>query len=140
LEQIEAVLTVYHDGRFFVAVIEARSEAGCRAARRVFAVEPTGPELLELICREYALWKFSAAVAADGSLTPRAENPKRRQREAGRIQRQTGPSTRAQAALAAQREKQGRAAQQHSAQQKRERQQEQYDLRTHKRKEKHRGH
>ena len=139
MEKIETVLTVYHDGQFFSAVIETQSEAGCRAARRVFAAEPSGPELLELVCREYATWKFGEVTEAGGSLMPRANNPKRRQREASRAQQKAGPSTHAQAALAAQREANGATAKRRNAQDKRQRTKEQYALRAQKKKQKHRG-
>ena len=133
------ILTVYYDGQFFSVVFETHDETGCRAARRVFAMPPSDPEIYALVLGDYAALEFSESLSDDREMSPSARNPKRRQREAARAQQLTAPSTRAQAALQAQREVNGAAGKHQRAQIKRERAQAQFALRTQKKKEKHRG-
>lgn len=133
-------LSVYHDGQFFSAVFETCDETGCRAARRVFATPPSEPEILALVINSYAALDFSDSLPDAQFLSPAAKNPKRRQRQAARAQYQTAPSTRAQAALQAQREAQDIAAKHHRSNARRQREAERFALRTQKKKKKHKGH
>lgn len=137
---ITITLSVYYDGQFFSAVFETCDETGCRAARRVFATPPSEPEILALVINHYAALDFSDSTPNARFLLPAAKNPKRRQREAVRAQRQIAPSTRAQAALQAQKEAQGTAAKQHRSNVRRQRETAQFALRALKKKEKHKGH
>lgn len=140
MQTISVTLTVYHDGQFFLAVFEMRDDTGCRAARRVFAMPPSGPEIYELVLKAYGALSFSASLPDTAELKAIAQNPKRRQREAVRAQQQAVPSTYAQAALQVQREASGIIARHERTQEKREREREQFALRTQKKKKKHRGH
>ena len=140
MRSTSVILSLYHDGQFFAAVFETRDETGCRAARRVFAMPPSEPEILEFVLHDYAALEFSDSLPGSEVLLPTAQNPKRRQREASRAQQQATPSTRAQAALQAQREANGAAAKHLRAENKREREQAQFALRMQKKKEKRRGH
>ena len=60
---MSATFTVFHDGQFWVGVLELHDERGVRAARHVFGPEPgnaelhefcTGPGFLELSRRAHA--------------------------------------------------------------------------------------
>ena len=133
-------LSVFYDGQFFSEVFETRDETGCRAARRVFATLPSGPDILELVLHGYAGLGFSESLPDAMQISPSTQNAKRRQREAARAQRQPAPSTRVQAALQAQREASNAAAKHQRAENRREREQAQFELRLQKKKEKHRGH
>jgi hypothetical protein len=94
--------TVFHDGRFWVGVLELDDGRSVRSARHVFGTEPGGPELLafaeqhagELIARAEA-----AAPVPGRPGRPPAQNPKRLARQAAREAARRGPSTHAQDAL-----------------------------------------
>ncbi len=70
MQEIEAVLSVFHDGQFFVAVAEVREEGGCRAARHVFGAEPSPRQVYEFVLREYAALRFGKAVFGGSALAP----------------------------------------------------------------------
>ena len=103
---VTAVLTVYFDGQFWVGVAERRDCKGVCACRTVFGAEPSDEELLQWVSRTWERLPWSAAVE-DAVPVPvgLAANPKRRKRKAARALAGRGPSTKAQQALAAERER-----------------------------------
>ena len=82
-------LTVLHDGQFWIGIFEHADEGRYGACRVVFgAAEPTDVELVAFIVRRWTTLAFD--MAADPSATADAvlshANPKRRQREARKIE------------------------------------------------------
>ena len=97
---VSAMLTVYFDGQFWVALYEREDEAGLAAARHVFGPEPSLPEIAELM--RDPVWSglnFVVVGAGDDRDSKPASNPKRRQREAAQQTHGNGTSTKAQETL-----------------------------------------
>ena len=101
--RVSSALTVYYDGQFWAGTFERIENGKLSACHMVFGAEPSNEEIEELICKQWNRLRFTEPVR--GAETPKAAaNPKRRQREAARELRQKGPSTKAQQALAEERE------------------------------------
>ena len=109
-----------------------------RVARIVFGAEPSDEEILRFVASEWAKLAFFGGDPAKANEP--ARNPKRRAREASKALKQPAMGTKAQQALAAQRE----AMKQESAHARSRRRAEEADARFEqrklKRKQKHRGH
>ena len=135
---VSSTLTVYHDGQFWVGLAEHVEDGGYGAARIVFGAEPSDEEILRFVVSEWEKIPFFGNDPAEASKP--ARNPKRRSREAAKVLKRPAASTKAQQALAAQRE----AMKQESAHARSRRRAEEADARFEqrklKRKQKHRGH
>ena len=103
-----------------------------------FGTEPKDYEVKEYILRNYFRLKFSPAVEIE--LKQIADNPKRRQRNAGRQVQNTSIGTKSQQALQLQREEKKTEQKLESKEQREAEKQHQFELKQQKRKEKHRGH
>lgn len=83
-----STFTVFHDGQFWVGVLESVDDVGMlRAARHVFGSEPTGPELLAFASHGFVRLaeRRDAAVAVPlGTAADAAAVARRRAREARR--------------------------------------------------------
>lgn len=99
---VSSTLTVCFDGQFWVGIVERVEDGRLSACRVVFGAEPSNEEVLDFVLREWARLPLSEPVACETH--EMARNPKRRQREAAREARRAKPSTKAQLALAEQRE------------------------------------
>ena len=97
-----STLTVYHDGQFWVGLAERVEDGGYGAARIVFGAEPSDEEILRFVASEWEKLSFFGGEATETSKP--AKNPKRRAREAAKALKQPAMSTKAQQALAEQRE------------------------------------
>lgn len=135
---VSSTLTVYHDGQFWVGLAEHVEGGRYGVARIVFGAEPSNEEILRFVVNKWAKLSFFSDDPAEASKP--AKNPKRRAREAAKALKQPAMSTKAQQALAAQRE----AMKQESAHARSRRRVEEadarYEQRRLKRKQKHRGH
>lgn len=135
---VSSTLTVYHDGQFWVGLAEHVEGGKCSVARIVFGAEPSNEEILKFVVGKWEKLSFFDGKPAEASKP--AKNPKRRAREAAKTLKQPAMSTKAQQALAAQRE----ALKQESAHARSQRRAEEadarYEQRKLKRKQKHRGH
>lgn len=137
-----SMLTVLHDGQFWVGIFEHADEGRYGACRVVFgATEPTDTELLAFIVRRWAALPFRLASdpsqAMDAALAH--ANPKRRQREARKLVERAGVGTKAQQAMSAayeERKTERKAATREARQEAAERR---FALKQQKRKAKHRG-
>lgn len=133
-----STLTVYHDGQFWVGLAEHVEDGRYGVARIVFGAEPSDEEILKFVVGKWEKLSFFDGKPAEASKP--AKNPKRRAREAAKTLKQPAMSTKAQQALAAQRE----ALKQESAHARSRRRAEEadarYEQRKLKRKQKHRGH
>lgn len=135
---VSFTLTVYHDGQFWVGLAEHVEDGRYGVARIVFGAEPSNEEILHFITGKWAMLSFFGDEPTEASKP--AKNPKRRAREAAKALKQPAMSTKAQQALAAQREamKQESA---HARSQRRANEAEaRFEQRKLKRKQKHRGH
>lgn len=133
-----STLTVYYDGQFWVGMFERFEGGELSACRVVFGAEPSNEEIQELVCSQWNRLRFSEPVR--GAEPPKvAANPKRRQREAARELAHRGPSTKAQQALAEEREAQAQERKADARERREQAKQQRFELRQEKRKQKHRG-
>ena len=137
---VSSTLTVYHDGQFWVGAFECVEDGKLSVCRIVFGAEPSDEEIQEIVCKRWNHLRFTRAIALEDGAPKPAANPKRRQREAARELRKTGPSSKTQQALS---EKREALAQQRKAddRERREREKhERFERCREKRKRKHKGH
>ncbi len=136
--RISSALTVYHDGQFWAGTFERVGDGNLSACRIVFGAEPSNEEIQELICKKWNRLRFTEPVR--GAEQARvATNPKRRQREAARTLAQRGPSTKAQQALAEEREATAQERKANARERREQIKQQRFEKRQEKRKQKHRG-
>ena len=135
---VSSTLTVYHDGQFWVGLAEHVEDGRYGAARIVFGAEPSNEEILRFVASEWAKLAFFGDEATETSKP--AKNPKRRAREAAKALKQPAMSTKAQQALAAQREAMKRESVRVRKQRHAEKADARFEQRKLKRKRKHRGH
>ena len=128
---VSSTLTVYHDGQFWVGLAEHVEDGRYGAARIVFGAEPSNEEILRFVVSKWAKLSFFCHGPAEASKP--AKNPKRRAREAAM-------STKAQQALANQRETMKRKSAQARSQRRADEAEARFEQRKLKRKQKHRGH
>ena len=135
---VESKLTIYFEELFWVGVFEKLDGDKLSVCRMVFGAEPTDAEIYDFILKHYYHLRFSAPVKAE--IKQKADNPKRRQRNARKQLENTGLGTKSQQALQKQYEE-NKAERKIKAREQREAEkQRQFELKQHKRKEKHRGH
>lgn len=135
---VSSTLTVYHDGQFWVGLAE-RVEGGRHgAARIVFGAEPSDEEILQFVVGKWEKLSFFGSKPAEASKP--AKNPKRRAREAAKTLKQPAMSTKAQQALAAQREAMKQESAHARSRRRADEAEARFEQRKLKRKQKHRGH
>lgn len=132
-------VTVYFDDPFWAMLYERESGGWYEASRTVFGAEPKDYEVYAFLLQSWKQLRFSPPVQA-GPQPYRPDNPKRRRRAARKAVEQAGAGTKAQQALAAQRE-QGKQARRVCTRAEKEREaEERYEKHRQKRREKHKGH
>ena len=131
-------LTVFFEDPFWVGVFERVSGRELSACKVTFGAEPKEAEVWQFILDHYRELSFSPAAAAEVRKT--ADNPKRRQRNAGKEMERTGISTRSQEALQLQREAMKTEHREISREEKEAEEARRYALKQEKRKEKQKGH
>ena len=131
-------LTVFFEDPFWVGVFERVSEGKLSACKVTFGAEPKEIEVWQFILDHYQELSFSPAVEAEVRKT--ADNPKRRQRNAGKELERTGISTRSQEALQLQREAMKTERREISREEKEAEEARRFALKQEKRKEKQKGH
>ena len=139
MDRNESCFTVLFQSPFWVGIAERWSGEGYQAARVVFGAEPTDAQVYQWLLGNWHRLPFTAAEAEE---MPKAlpANPKRLQREAGKAAQTAGVSTKAQQALARQREAEGLERRARRTAQKRAEQAEQFRIRQRKKREKRSGH
>ena len=135
---VSSTLTVYHDGQFWVGLAEHVEGGRYDVARIVFGAEPSDEEILRFVTSEWEKLSFFGDKATETSKP--AKNPKRRAREAAKALKRPAVSTKAQQALAAQREAMKRESAQVRIQRRADEAETRFEQRKLKRKQKHRGH
>ena len=135
---VSSTLTVYHDGQFWVGLAEHVEGGRYGVARIVFGAEPSNEEILQFITGKWARLSFFGGKPAEASKP--AKNPKRRAREASRALRRPAMGTKAQQALASQRETMKRESVRARSQRRADKAEARFEQRKLRRKQKHRGH
>ena len=99
---VSSTLTLFHDGQFWVGVVEHVEDGSLGVARIVFGAEPSNEEVLQFVVSSWE--KLSFVGRKEPDRPKMARNPKRRQREAAKELERPAMSTKAQQALSEQRE------------------------------------
>ncbi|WP_277062515.1 YjdF family protein [Solobacterium moorei] len=135
---VSSTLTVYYDGQFWVGLVKHVEDGRFGIARIVFGAEPSDEEILQFVM---AKWEKLVFFGDEPTETREpAKNPKRRIREALKALKQPAMSTKAQQALADQREAKKRESIHARSQRRAEDAEARFEQRRMKRKQKHRGH
>ncbi|AUO13493.1 YjdF family protein [Priestia megaterium] len=94
-------LTIYHDGQFWVGIIEVVEGGKLKAFRYVFGPEPKDTEVLDFIYdRLLEVINQSAHAGIDVKIKSNKKvNPKRLQRQVAKERNKVGISTKAQEAM-----------------------------------------
>ena len=135
---VESKLTIYFEEPFWVGVFEELEGDKLSVCRVVFGAEPTDAEVYDFILKHYYHLKFSAPVKTE--IRSKADNPKRRQRNARKQLEKSGIGTKSQQALQKQYEENKTERKRTTREQREAEKQRQFELKQQKRKEKHRGH
>ena len=131
-------LTVYFDDPFWVGVFERVCDGKLAAAKVTFGAEPKDYDIQGYILKYYYRLRFSPAVAAVVKETKR--NPKRMQREVKKQLQNNGTGTKSQQALKLQQEQNKQTRKVKSREKKLAEAERMFELKQHKKKEKHKGH
>ena len=131
-------LTVYFEDPFWIGIFECFSDGKLSAAKVTFGAEPKDYEVYEFIIKHYYDLRFSPAVAAAEKETKR--NPKRMQREVKKQLQNNGTGTKSQQALKLQQEQNKQTRKVKSREKKLAEAERMFELKQHKKKEKHKGH
>ena len=135
---VSSTLTVYHDGQFWVGLAEHVEGGRYGVTRIVFGAEPSDEEILRFVVDKWAKLSFFGHDSTEASKP--AKNPKRRAREASKALKRPAVSTKAQQALAEQREALKRESAHARSRRRAEEAEARFEQRKLKRKQKHRGH
>ncbi|MDU2239331.1 MAG: YjdF family protein [Paenibacillus sp.] len=134
-------LTVFHDGQFWIGVVEAQDRGKLKAARHIFGKEPQDEEILEFI--RYRLDSLLERLTQEVAVKPgepKRVSPKRLARQAAAELNRKGASTFAQEAIRLEYEQRKRTRKLESREQREAEQARLRELKVRKAKEKHRGH
>lgn len=99
---VSSTLTLYHNGQFWVGIVEHFEDGKLGVARIIFGAEPSDAEVLRFVVDRWEKLVFFGDEALE--LDKLARNPKRRMREAAKALRKPAMSTKAQQAISVQRE------------------------------------
>ncbi len=135
---VSSTLTVYHGGQFWVGLAERIEDGRYGVARIVFGEEPSNEEILQFVISKWAKLEFFGDDPTE--MNRPAKNPKRRAREASKALKQPAMGTKAQQALASQREAMKRESVRARSQRRADEAEARFEQRKQKRKQKHRGH
>ena len=133
-------LTVMFQEPFWIGLCERECGGTLEVCRIPFGAEPKDGEVYEFWLRNSSSLKFSPALSEGSGLAERRKNPKRLQREARELTRPSRIGTKAQQALANQRETMKRESAQARSQRRADEAEARFEQRKLKRKQKHRGH
>ena len=137
-QSVESKLTIYYEEPFWVGVFERIDNGKLSVCKVTFGAEPTDAEIYAFILKYFNHLRFSPPVKTE--VKQKADNPKRRQRNAQKQLEKSGVSTKSQQALQKQYEENKLERKQRSREHREAEKQRQFELKQQKRKEKHRGH
>ncbi|MBA9039937.1 hypothetical protein HNP21_003044 [Bacillus aryabhattai] len=134
-------LTIYHDGQFWVGIIEVVEDGKLRAFRYVFGTEPKDTEILDFI--NYRLLEVinqSVHAGLDVKIKSNKKvNPKRLQRQVAKEINNVGISTKAQEAVKKEYEEKKKSRKKKAKQYREELKEQKYFIKKQKAKAKHKG-
>ncbi|MGE1115171.1 YjdF family protein [Priestia megaterium] len=134
-------LTIYHDGQFWVGIIEIVEDGKLRAFRYVFGAEPKDTEILDFIY--YRLLDIINQSVHSGLDVKRKSdkkiNPKRLQRQVAKEINKVGISTKAQEAMKQEYEEKKKSKKKRAKQYREELKEQKYLMKKQKAKAKHKG-
>ena len=136
-DAVAVALTVFFQEPFWIGVFERVEDGRLSVCKVTFGAEPKDYEVHEYLLKHYCNLRFSSAVEAEER--KKADNPKRRQREASKQIQNTGVSTKSQMALQMQREAMKTERRQIGKAQRDAEEQRRFELKQKKKKEKKRG-
>lgn len=131
-------LTIFFEDPFWVGLYERVDEGRCQVCKLTFGAEPKDYEVYELLLRRWRGLRFSPPVEA-GKIAEHRINPKRMRRQINSQLESKGIGTKAQQALALQREQQKVERKSKSRAEKEAEQERQFARRQEKKRAKHRG-
>ena len=134
---METKLTVYFDDPFWAGVFERFEDGKLSVCKVTFGAEPKDYDVWEFVLNNYYKLRFSPAVETE--LRQKADNPKRRQRNAKKQLEHTGIGTKSQQALQMQYEQNKLERKKKSREQKQAEAERLFELKQRKKKEKHKG-
>ncbi|WP_280169983.1 YjdF family protein [Priestia megaterium] len=134
-------LTIYHDGQFWVGIIEVVEDGKLRAFRYVFGTEPKDTEILDFIY--YKLLNIinqsvHSGIDVEGK-SDKKINPKRLQRQVAKQISKVGVSTKAQEAMKQEYEEKKKSKKKRAKQYREELKDQKYLMKKQKAKAKHKG-
>ncbi|MDD1515339.1 YjdF family protein [Priestia megaterium] len=134
-------LTIYHDGQFWVGIIEVVEDGKLRAFRYVFGAEPKDTEILDFIY--YKLLNIINQSVHSGldvkGKSNKKINPKRLQRQVAKEINKLGISTKAQEAMKQEYEEKKKSKKKRAKQYREELKEQKYLMKKQKAKAKHKG-
>ncbi|MBQ4870067.1 YjdF family protein [Priestia megaterium] len=134
-------LTIYHDGQFWVGIIEVVEDGKLRAFRYVFGAEPKDKEILDFIY--YRLLDIINQSVHSGLDVRRKSdkkiNPKRLQRQVAKERNKVGVSTKAEEAIKQEYEEKKKSKKKKAKQYREELKEQKYLMKKQKAKAKHKG-
>ncbi|WP_058300704.1 YjdF family protein [Gorillibacterium timonense] len=134
-------LTIYHDGQYWVGILEEQDQARLKAVRFIFGSEPKDEEVLDFIRNDLSRLVDHLSQGVDVQLPEsRKRNPKRVARLVSKEVRSKGVSTYAQEAMRLEYEKRKQDKQTDSKQRREAAKEFKREVKVRKAKEKHRGH
>ena len=137
MDKVSGKLTVFFEKPFWVGVFERVSDGKLSVCKVTFGAEPKDYEIYDFVLKNYYRLRFSPAVAT--GVKEAGRNPKRVQREVRKQVENTGIGTKSQHALKLQQEQLKTERKIVSREQREAEKQRQFELKQHKKKEKHRG-
>ena len=134
-------LTIYHDGQFWVGIIEVVEDGKLRAFRYVFGTEPKDTEILDFIY--YKLLNIinqsvHSGIDVEGK-SDKKINPKRLQRQVAKERNKVGVSTKAEEAIKQEYEEKKKSKKKRAKQYREELKDQKYLMKKQKAKAKHKG-
>jgi len=139
MQKTESKLTVYFDDPFWVGVYERISDGQLEVCKITFGAEPKDYEVYEYLLQNWHLLQFSPPVKIDEKQDIKI-NPKRMQRAIKKQLETQGVGTKSQQALKLQHEENKTIRKEKSREQREAEKRMQFELRQHKKKQKHKGH
>lgn len=138
--EVSSTLTVYHDGQFWVGVVEHVENGAFSVACVVFGTEPSNEEIYTWVLGCWSSLRLSVTTEPVEDRGGRLSgNPKRRAREAAKELHARGASTASQLALARERERLRGDARSQRAARRQDESRARWEERREKRRRKHRG-
>ena len=138
MDTISGKLTVLFEEPFWVGIFERLDGNRLSVCKVTFGAEPTDAEIYAFLLSRYNKLQFSRAIKTEQK--QKADNPKRRLKNAKKILENKGIGTKSQQALKKQYEEMKIERKTSGKEQREAERERQFDLKQQKRKEKHRGH